>query len=272
MPKRQGMIARRRALGHSQEHLAEILGVNPATVGRWERGQSLPQGRQLNGLADALQVNLNQLHHLLDGEADRGLPAINGVSVPHLATHYAALERAASQIDLVHQSMVPGLLQTRDYMMVVMRDHFEPRSDQRVTGLVSGRLARQEVLARTDPLLKQRYVIDESALHRFGGPAEIMVDQLDHLAALARRPAIEIRIMPIRSSAFFAGDFPFTLFYGPGAKVPFLVATEDIAGAQYRDTVDVVREYLLLFEYLWYHALSSRASMELLVSARKEFS
>lgn len=40
---RKGLAARRKAAGYSQERLAELLGVTPGTVGRWDRGKSTPE-------------------------------------------------------------------------------------------------------------------------------------------------------------------------------------------------------------------------------------
>lgn len=60
-----GLAERRKAMGYSQEKLAELLGVDRTTVGRWESGRIEPQPAQRRGLADALQVNLAELGALL---------------------------------------------------------------------------------------------------------------------------------------------------------------------------------------------------------------
>lgn len=60
-----GLAERRRALGYSQEKLAQSLGVDRTTVGRWEGGRISPQPLQRRGLAAALEVSLHQLDALL---------------------------------------------------------------------------------------------------------------------------------------------------------------------------------------------------------------
>ena len=41
------LVARRRALGLSRREVAQRLGVDPATLGRWERGVREPRGKYL---------------------------------------------------------------------------------------------------------------------------------------------------------------------------------------------------------------------------------
>ncbi|MCV2460421.1 helix-turn-helix domain-containing protein [Streptomyces sp. ICN988] len=52
---------RRRALGFTQEGLAEAVGVDRRTVGRWERGTSQPQPPQRPKVAEVLQMDLAEL-------------------------------------------------------------------------------------------------------------------------------------------------------------------------------------------------------------------
>ncbi|MER5632048.1 helix-turn-helix domain-containing protein [Streptomyces nitrosporeus] len=56
-----GLAEQRRALGYSQEELAELLGVDRTTVGRWESGRVVPQPPQRRCLAAALGIGLREL-------------------------------------------------------------------------------------------------------------------------------------------------------------------------------------------------------------------
>ncbi|MEU9776627.1 helix-turn-helix transcriptional regulator [Streptomyces sp. NPDC047968] len=60
-----GLGERRKTLGYSQEKLAQLLGVDRTTVGRWESGRIEPQPPQRRGLASALEVTLIELDALL---------------------------------------------------------------------------------------------------------------------------------------------------------------------------------------------------------------
>lgn len=63
--KRHALAERRQILGYSQEALARILGVEPTTVGRWERGTSRPQPWSRPALARALAITVEELDVLL---------------------------------------------------------------------------------------------------------------------------------------------------------------------------------------------------------------
>lgn len=56
---------RRVVAGYTQEGLAEALGVDRTTIGRWERGAQLPQPWQRPDLAHKLGITLEQLDSLL---------------------------------------------------------------------------------------------------------------------------------------------------------------------------------------------------------------
>lgn len=63
--KRRAFAERREIVGHSQETLARIVGVEPTTVGRWERGETCPQPWCRPKLADALSVSVEELDVML---------------------------------------------------------------------------------------------------------------------------------------------------------------------------------------------------------------
>lgn len=71
-----GLAERRKALGYSQEQLAQLVGVDRTTVGRWESGRITPQPAQRRRLATALDIDLRELNVLLSPpQAGRSDPA-----------------------------------------------------------------------------------------------------------------------------------------------------------------------------------------------------
>lgn len=63
--KRIHLAQRRKAVGYSQDKLAEQLGVERSTVVRWEASESDPQPWVRQKLAETLQVSLSELDTLL---------------------------------------------------------------------------------------------------------------------------------------------------------------------------------------------------------------
>ena len=70
---RPQLAARRIAVGHTQESLAEVLGVSPSTTARWEQGTTSPRAWQRRKLADKLEVTLDQLDRLIRGINGQGI-------------------------------------------------------------------------------------------------------------------------------------------------------------------------------------------------------
>ncbi|MEO7193849.1 MAG: helix-turn-helix transcriptional regulator [Pseudonocardiaceae bacterium] len=71
--KRRVFAERREIVGHSQEALARLVGVQPTTVGRWERGETCPQPGCRPTLADALSVSVEELDTMLaEGQPTHG--------------------------------------------------------------------------------------------------------------------------------------------------------------------------------------------------------
>src|SRR2546430_4236856 len=66
--KRRRLAERRKAVGLSQEGLAEVMGVDRSTVVRWERADTEPQPWHRPKLARALKVSVEELAALLRSE------------------------------------------------------------------------------------------------------------------------------------------------------------------------------------------------------------
>lgn len=64
--KRVRFAQRRKSAGYSQERLAQRLGIERSTVGRWETGETEPQPWIRPKLAAALEVTADELHALID--------------------------------------------------------------------------------------------------------------------------------------------------------------------------------------------------------------
>lgn len=72
--KRRVLAERRKTMGHTQEQLAEVLGVERSTVGRWEAGQTEPLPCIRPKLAEVLAVSVGALHELLSNRGVQEQP------------------------------------------------------------------------------------------------------------------------------------------------------------------------------------------------------
>lgn len=121
-----------------------------------------------------------------------------------------AYESAASVIRSFQPLVVPGLLQTEEYAREVIREIRGP--DQRtVDRLVDLRMERQEILDRDDvPIL--HFIMDEAVIHRAVGGIEAMRRQLQHIAEVAERPNVTIRIVPFNIGLYSRLRVAYVLF------------------------------------------------------------
>lgn len=89
--KRHDFVRRRRAVGYTQESLAEAMNVERSTVSRWESGRVNPQPYVLPRLATVLQVTIDELGELLHTAE---------TEVPFVAERTQYAMRHPSRIDL----------------------------------------------------------------------------------------------------------------------------------------------------------------------------
>lgn len=259
---RQAMQARRRALGHTQQSMADELGVPLATYRAWEQGRQRPLPGQRRKLARAMKVDLAEIGVWLD---DPGLSTPEGLTVPTWLGTFASLEQGAARLQAYEAITVHGLLQTPEYAAAVAQSFGVTEASH----LVRIRMARQSVLTRRTLRLQLSVVMDESVLLREAGDGEIMADQLDHLAGVSTWPNIKIRIIPLRPAAVFPfGNF--TLLTSPSGTEPYMVCVEDDGGMNYLDREAEIRKHTRLFKFLQSKALSADRTVQILQTTIRE--
>jgi transcriptional regulator with XRE-family HTH domain len=265
---RDRLAARRKARGYTQESLAHALDVTTSTVAHWEQGTSTPLARHRRPLAEHLDVSLAELERLLDVN---GAPETNGQVVPSWLTLYASLEQGASRIWTWQPLTVHALLQTRDYATAVESIGPRPVTDDAIAQKVELRLSRQGVLDRQPEPLQLSVVLDESVLHRTTGGAAVMAAQLEHLAIQARRPNIDLQVLPLDAGVHAAAFGAFTVLASAGTSAPQMVMVEDRTGHRYLESTHAVEAHAVLADHLRQHALPPDASLDLITAASKEY-
>ncbi|GAA2881504.1 helix-turn-helix domain-containing protein [Nonomuraea rubra] len=178
---------------------------------------------------------------------------------------YAWLEARAESITSFDTLVIPGLLQTREYMEAVIRAEDPDASDKQVNRWVEFRLTRQGILTNDGPRLFT--ILDECVLRRpIGGP-EIMRRQLAHLAQSTSAPNIEIRVLPLQAGAHASPDGAFRIF-GLPQPFPAVAYVPTPAGAIYveGETADGLK---LKYDRIQRNALSIEDSRRLIAAAKE---
>ena len=112
-------------------------------------------------------------------------------------------EERAAAIRLYQPLVIPGLFQTEAYARMVLS--CGPLQADEVERRVQVRLGRQLVLDRENPP-RVAAVIEEMMLRR--GDSAVMPEQLEHLIALAQRPNVTIRVIPLNAPAHLGWGGP----------------------------------------------------------------
>jgi transcriptional regulator with XRE-family HTH domain len=165
---------------------------------------------------------------------------------------YVDLESAASLIRCYEGQLVPGLLQTEDYVRSVIRGALEgdPEEIERRVGL---RMARQKLLERPDPP-RLWVVLDEAALRRPVGGPKVMRAQLERLIKATELPNLTLQVIRMRAGAHPAMVGAFSILRFADSDLPDVVYVEHLTNALYLDKREDVERYLHVME-----AISVRA-------------
>ncbi|MGH3802075.1 MAG: DUF5753 domain-containing protein, partial [Pseudonocardiaceae bacterium] len=181
---------------------------------------------------------------------------------------YLGLEESASRIQTCEQQFFPGLRQTEDYARAIATRGWSELSSQSADRQVAVRMRRQALLARPDAP-KLWAVIDESVLHRPIGGRRVMLDQLEHLLELTKRPNVTLQVLLYPLSGYAAeGSFTMLRFAEP--ELPNVVYIEHLSGALYLDKRSDTELYARVFDRLTVDAKTPDHTRQLLAKARVE--
>jgi DNA-binding XRE family transcriptional regulator len=181
---------------------------------------------------------------------------------------FTPYEAEAVALHVFEHSLIPGLLQTEGYARAVLSTR--PNTpEEEISNLVAGRVARQNVLWRQDPPAPILWaLIDEGVLYRPVAPAEVIYEQLNHLAEVSRRPNITVQIIPYSAGGHTGLLGACTIADLVGATG--IVNLEDIADGRVTDDPATVSQVTLRFNSLRSEALPKGASRDLIARVAEE--
>lgn len=255
--------------GFSQEQAARSLGFSPAKLSRIEagKGRRPPSERDVRALLNLYEVGGYETSVLLQLLQRAGEPGwwqrYDKRLMPEWFDRLVGLQEAAAAIRTFEIQYVPGLLQTPAYTRAVVERGLPTAPESEVRRRVELRMKRRELLDRADP--PQLWaVVDESVLLRVLGSREVMLEQLQHLVAMAERPHVTVQVIPLDVTNASAPAIPVTYLRFGGLDLPDVVYLEHIRSANFLEDRDETEEYRLALDRLADDALSPRDSITLL--------
>ncbi|MFX0574267.1 helix-turn-helix domain-containing protein [Nocardia nepalensis] len=283
LPRRQlGRYLRegRDAMGMTLEDAATLMQWGKSTLQRLERGQS-------DRVRD---VDVRELCRIYGIDDERTAALIGlarqaavkswwhefGDVIPANFSVYVGLEASAQTLTTYQPDLVPGLLQTADYVRVLARAANPGDTDSELESRVQLKLQRQALIMRGIKPIRLEVILHEGALRRVIGSHKIMVKQLRHLADQSTRPNISVRILPF-SAGMPTGDQigPFVILdFGldsQGKSVePTIVYAENYTGDMYSEKVGTVQRYTEAHETIRRASLDDNSSRILLRDLARE--
>jgi transcriptional regulator with XRE-family HTH domain len=184
---------------------------------------------------------------------------------------FVGLEAETSSLRAYQALLIPGLLQTEDYMRAVIGAARPDATNAQVEKRVKARLARQLLLTDPDP---PRYwaVIDEAVLCRSVGGPKVMHAQLNWLAARATLPHVTIQVLPFNAGAHAGMEGPFLILGFPEQADPDVVYVDNTTAGIYLEEPAEILRYTLMFDHLRAAALAPDDTLTRIAAAAARFS
>ncbi|PWR04930.1 transcriptional regulator [Micromonospora acroterricola] len=186
-----------------------------------------------------------------------------GDVLPTWFQSYLGLEAAAALIRSYEVQFVPGLLQTREYARAVVLLGHGAAGPLEIDRRVALRMQRQQLLHREHP--PQLWaVVDEAALRRPIGGAEVMRGQLTALIEATKSPNVRLQVIPFAAGGHAAAGGAFTILRFGDQELPDIVYIEQLTSAIYLDKRDDLDYYAVAMERLCVEAEPPERTPEIL--------
>nr|MDT0661561.1 helix-turn-helix transcriptional regulator [Micromonospora sp. DSM 115978] len=264
--RRLGIALRqyREAAGLTLEQAADEISSTRSTLSRWENAKSPVSPAQVRSLLLLYEVDHKEVADLVQLAKDARKPQW-WESYSHLlgerVMHFIALEAEASAIANFEPSVVPGMVQTADYIRAIMLGGPHTLSDEGIEQRVQLRLDRQKRLTETDPPIFDA-IVDEGALLRPIGGTAINDAQLKHLLKVSELPNITVQVIPLSAGYHRGTRGSLHLLDFPDPEDPQIASVETVAGQMIIDRPDELRTCIKIMDILRTVALHPTASRD----------
>jgi hypothetical protein len=180
-------------------------------------------------------------------------------------TTYIDFEAGAKALYAFQPISLPGLLQTKDYALALVKEGPAEISDAEAERRVDLRMERQRILTGEDPL-RLWVVLDEAVLRRQVGGPDVMRGQLAHLLEVTKLALVTLQVISFEAGAHSGTTGPFTILEFPDPRDPQAVYVDTPAGELFVEHLEEVRRFQTAFERLRATALSPRDSIAMIAA------
>jgi transcriptional regulator with XRE-family HTH domain len=256
------VAAMRVRAGMSLNEASDKLGWSRGRLDRYERNEwRLPDASHVRDLARIYAATEDERAEL----EDLGKQARERVwwrpyeDVFGKSNEFAGFENDAVRISVYMPLVLPGLLQTPAYIEALLGvGPWPPQWRERA---LAARLRRQQILDRADGTAPRLVaVITEAALLYRWGRHEDRQAQVAHLAAMSRRPGVELRMLRFTGGPHPGMSSVINIFDFPDDEDPSVVYLENDTAMQEVAKADEVHAYKETFARIRDAALTPAAT------------
>jgi hypothetical protein len=261
----------RKAAGYNGAEFARKLGWENSRLNRIENGKYRTSEVDITQYVTMLGHPRPVLDHLLAmlrQSEDGFVVQPHGVRLADQLHTLIRYETTARTIHNVQLTLVPGLLQTRDYTRALLSGDGTVAADQ-LEGLVQARMDRQCMFSR--PMQPEcTFYISEFALRAPVGGGRVMNDQAMHLAFMANASRLAIRVIPVERSPLSGLRTPFSLMSFSDDQLP-VVSVELVGASLFLDDRSLIQAHLAVLANLDRIALDRGQSRSWLMRLASEY-
>ncbi|PRY56403.1 helix-turn-helix protein [Glycomyces artemisiae] len=251
---------RRQEIGLSEREVAELLGYTYKSIQRIEKGTQGTKQTTIEKFIEHYKIPGDEASYLLglrvrgaergwwEDYIDKGTKEGTRPDFPMFLEY----EQIATLIRCYEAELVPGLLQTIEYLRWLQRVQLPiPHEVAEKVGLLRER--RQALFANRTDMPQMQFLLGESVIRTLMQlPAEVRDGQLARLTDTARMAGVEIRVV-MQLHPLAAGN---CVILNDPEDFPPIVYTDHLDGCRYLEDADVTSRYEFAFSRTWEMSVS----------------
>ncbi|MGW1996156.1 helix-turn-helix domain-containing protein [Embleya sp. NPDC001921] len=190
----------RQASGKEPKVVARGALMSQSKLSKIETAKLAPSATDVERILSAIGVSADARHEYMEAAREAATETTAWRHLERAGAHKGqkalqALDAQMSLLRLFQPALVPGLLQTPEYVRAILARH--GLGDDVLARTISGRLERQSVLYDTTKSL--RFVITEPVLRWRIISTPQMAGQIDRMVSVSRLSNVDIRIVPMNT-------------------------------------------------------------------------